>query len=146
MMLSLSSRPSSRWRRMTIVLIAVPTVLVALLAMHFLLSESPAPESHALSASAASLSALAVDSPMLAVAQKDSAVPDTCVETCGPTHDVLTMACVLVLLASALLILFHYSRFQFRIPSTVLQVEFQRVFALVPAPQPSLHILSISRT
>lgn len=131
---------------MMIVLIAVTTVILALLAMHFLLSESPAPEGHGVNASASLLGALAAETPVAGAAQSNAPTPENCVETCSPAHNELTMACVLVLLGSALLILVHYLRFQFRMRSTLFQPAYQNPFAPIPAHQPSLHLLSISRT
>jgi len=138
-MLTLSSRPRSSWRRVVIALLAVPAILIGLLAMHFLASEALAPEAHSMSASAA-------ESPMLAVAHNEAPAPEGCDEMCAPTHDMLGMACVLALLVSAVLIVFHVFLLRFRASGAVLRVMVARLSALAPPAPPSLHILSISRT
>ena len=138
-MLTLSSRPRSSWRRVVIALLAVPAILIGLLAMHFLASESLAPESHSMTASAA-------DSPMVAVAHNEAPAPVGCDEMCAPTHDMLGMACVLALLVSADLIIFHVFLFRFRTLGAALRQIVARLSALAPPAPPSLHVLSISRT
>jgi hypothetical protein len=137
--MALSSRPHSSWRRVVIALFAVPAILIGLLAMHFLASESLAPEAHSMSASVA-------DYPTLVNMHNDEPAPEGCAETCGPTHDMLGMACLLALLVSAILIIFRVFFFRFRAAAVVLQAIGARLSALTPLSPPSLHILSISRT
>jgi len=137
--LAFSHRPQSRWRRVGIALIVVPAALIALLAVHFFLAESQVPKPHAVSSST-------VGSPILSAVQGDSALSDVCIETCGPVHDLVAVACVLALLVSAFFILFHFLRLDLESPRPVFQSVMQRLFVQVPASRPSLLILSISRT
>ncbi|MGV8911472.1 MAG: hypothetical protein ACOH14_02560 [Rhodoglobus sp.] len=146
MLLPLSSHAGSRWRRMLVVLVAIPTVIVSLLAMHLLLSESPTPDTHAAIASISLSGSAVTESSLVAVIQGDATAQEDCAETCSPPHDELMMACVLALLGSALLLLFHSLRFQLRARTAALQLAYHHVFAPVSAHRPSLHMLSISRT
>ena len=138
-MLTLSSRPRSSWRRVAISLLAVPAIFIGLLAMHFLASESLAPESHSMTASVADL-------PMLAVTHNEAPEPVGCDEMCAPTHDMLGMACLLALLVSAVLIIVHFFLYRFRALGAELRLVVARLSALAPPAPPSLHVLSISRT
>jgi len=137
--LTLSSRPRSSWRRVVIALLAVPAILIGLLAMHFLASESLAPEAHSMSASVAA-------PPIPGNTHHEAPAPEGCEEMCGPTHDMLGMACLLALLVSATLIIFHLFLFRFRGIAAALRVIVARLSALAPPSPPSLHVLSISRT
>ena len=135
---ALSSRPRSSWRRVVIALLAVPAILIGLLAMHILASETLAPEAHSMSASVA-------DYPTLVNMHNDEPAPEGCAETCGPTHDMLGMACLLALLISAILIVLRVFFFRFRAVTAVLHAIGARLSALAPLSSPSLHFLSISR-
>lgn len=137
--LTLSSRPRSNWRRTMIALLAVPAILMGLLAMHFLASESLAPESHSMTASVA-------ESPMIEDAHNEAPAPAGCDEMCAPTHDMLGMACVLALLVLAVLIIVHLFLYRFRALGAELRLIVARLSALAPPAPPSLHVLSISRT
>ena len=110
MALSLSSRAGLSWKRMLVVLIAIPAVIVALLAMHLLLSGSPTPDAHAATESGSLFGSAAAESPLVAVFQGDATAQENCVDPCSPPHDERVMACVLALLGSAFLILFYCSR------------------------------------
>ena len=72
MALSLSSRAGLSWKRMLVVLIAIPAVIVALLAMHLLLSGSPTPDAHAATESGSLFGSAAAESPLVAVFQGDA--------------------------------------------------------------------------
>lgn len=131
---------------MLVVLIAIPTVIVALLAMHLLLSESPTSETHAATASSSLIGSAVAESPVVAVSQGDAIAQENCADSCSPPHNELVMACLLALLGSALLILFYCLRFELRARSTAVRLAFHQVFGVVSANRPSLHMLSISRT
>ena len=84
-----SSVGLSPWRRTLLVLVGIPALLLGLMAMHALSSES----------------AVAAESPAVAVAQ-ESAVPEGAAVASGETlHDVATLACVLALAAGLFLAL-----------------------------------------
>lgn len=138
-MLTLSSRPRSSWRRVLIALLAVPAILIGLIAMHFLASETLAPESHSVSVSVA-------DSQALLVTHNETPAPVGCSEVCAPTDDMLGMACVLALLVSAVLLVIHVLLFRYHTVVSVLRRIVARLSALAPPLPPSLHVLSISRT
>jgi len=146
MALSLSSRAGLSWKRMLVVLIAIPAVIVALLAMHLLLSGSPTPDAHAATESGSLFGSAAAESPLVAVFQGDATAQENCVDPCSPPHDERVMACVLALLGSAFLILFYCSRFEVRARSAAVRLFYHHVFGAVSAHRPSLHMLSISRT
>ena len=138
-MLTLSSRPRSSWRRGVIAVLAVPAILIGLLAMHFLASETMTPASHLMTVSAA-------DSPMIADAQDGAPVTPECGPTCGPAHDMLAMACVLALLVSIVLIMLPVFLSRIHSIGAAVQVIQARLSALAPPFPPSLYALSISRT
>ena len=139
-MVTLSAQPNPGWRRYAIALLAVPAILVGLLAMHFLASESHSPGAHSVSMSAA-------DSVAPAVAHDDMPTPAVAHDPMpAPTDEMLGMACVLALLVSAVLLVLHVFRVQYRAARASLWAHLTRPFALpAPAP-PSLHVLCISRT
>ena len=142
-MLTSSSRSRSGWRRYGFGLLAVPAILLGMISMHFLASESFSSDTHAVSVSAAAAAAASV-APV--VPHVETLRFEGCTEMCGPVNDMLGMACVLALLVSAVLLVFHVFRFQFRTARAALLVNIARISALsLPAP-PSLHVLSISRT
>ena len=95
MALSLSSRAGLSWKRMLVVLIAIPAVIVALLAMHLLLSGSPTPDAHAATESGSLFGSAAAESPLVAVFQGDATAQENCVDPCSPPHDERVMACFL---------------------------------------------------
>lgn len=134
-----SSRRRFNWRRVLIALFGVPALLVGLLAMHFLASDISSPEVH-------SMGAPVSDSPQLVVAHDEAPALTSCGEMCGPTHDMLGMACVLALLVSAILLTLTILALQFPTLRDATRVIVAHLSALAPPPSPSLHVLSISRT
>lgn len=138
-MLTLSSRPRSSWRRAALALLAVPAILIGLIAMHLLASDALAPENHPMSVSVA-------DGSALLVSQDETLAPQGCDEMCAPMDDMLGMACVLALLVSAVLLVLRVIFSRSHTVGSALRPRMARISALAPPPPPSLHVLSISRT
>ncbi len=77
----------------------------------------------------------------------DSPAPaDGCDGSCGPSHDMLGMICILALLVTVVLFTSHMVRDGWRPLKGIVFAFVAKAAALAPPPPPSLHVLSISRT
>lgn len=137
-MLTLPQRPYRHWR-LSMVLIAIPVILIGLVAMHFLASESVKPAD---AFASASIAAPAVSPDSL----QNTTVPAGCAEQCSPLDSTLGIACVLALLVSVTLLVLHILRFRLRSAGTLRRLRISLVAILSPPTPPSLHVLSVSRT
>jgi hypothetical protein len=132
---------STALRRVIVALIAVPTVLVGLLAMHVLAASGDPVSRHA-------DMSLAFAMPQAT----DSAPPVTsafgCDQFCGPTHNMGAMACILALLLTALavaaLVAFR-GWASLTAALAAIAALIARPRGLAPPLPPSLEFLSISR-
>ncbi|MDP9028734.1 MAG: DUF6153 family protein [Actinomycetota bacterium] len=126
-------------RRLLITLVAVPSILIGLLAMHFLAgADEVASTSMGMSASAVST----VTSAMTDVAGSD------CADACLTSHDMtMSMACVLALLVTVIILtlLLIFARRDPELLNRLLSQWRARIASLPPPLPPSLHVLSISR-
>jgi len=132
------------WKRLAIVLIAIPAILVGILAMHFLtMSNAAHPvDAHGLSHMTTASGEVAVTEAVHA----PSAAPSDCDGMCGTEHDMIGMACVLALLFTALLLVVHLILLRWDSLKMLATSILARVSALAPPEPPSLLVLSISRT
>ncbi len=129
------------WKRLVIVLLAIPAILLGLLAMHFLTMSSPHPaDSHGISHATSEVAAAAE------TMHSHPAELSDCDGTCGTEHDMLGMACVLALLFTALILVLHLILLRWDSLKLVANTILARVSALAPPEPPSLLVLSISRT
>lgn len=132
-----------------VALLAIPTIVVGLLAMHLLTtatmaeSGTPAMATHHVSDIAVGPSA----AEMVADVNPDAPGPaEDCGWGCGPGHNMLEMICGLALLVTAVLLMLrltfaHRAHVRRSISALVANAA-----ALAPPPPPSLLVLSISRT
>ena len=141
---------SSRWRRLAIALLGVPTILIGMLAMHVLttggMSESGA--SHSMVTHP--VDAPAVHGPeegmALAMSPGMSAPAENCGGLCGPSHEMLGMICVLALMVTIGLLALHLILTRWEALRQIVTALAANAAALAPPVPPSLHALSISRT
>jgi hypothetical protein len=130
--------------RRVFTLLAVPAIMAGILAMHFLtgLSATGAP-SHQM------------DAPLTVVAAphlmgETDAVPtaDGCSTVCSPTHEMTAMACLLLVLLVALVLLGASvgGPLGWLSPRAMLSRISVALAGLAPPKTPSLTVLSISRT
>ena len=134
-----SASPLSGWKRLAIILLAVPAILVGLLAMHVLTTgASHAPNAH----ESASHVSIAVGESATARSHETT----NCDGVCGPEHDMLGMACILALLITALVLTVHLTLLRWGSARAVADTIMARIAALAPPQPPSLLVLSISRT
>lgn len=129
---------STAWKRWLIALVAVPAVLVGLLAMHALAAAHEATSHSESSLVSPSGVALIVDS----VPAADAA---ECGEVCGPAYDMGAMACLLALLLCALAVAMTPGLGGWNI-SDPTRALLAKALSLTPPAAPSLERLSISRT
>ncbi len=126
-------------RRLLIALVAVPAILIGLLAMHFLAGpDEVASSSMGMSASAASTTTSAMT---------DTAGTD-CAAVCLTSHAMtMSMACVLALLVTVIMLtlLLTFGRRDPELLNRLLSLWRARIASLPPPLPPSLQILSISR-
>jgi hypothetical protein len=135
---SLTSSGLARW---AFALLAVPAILVGILAMHFLAGlPNGGGQAHAMSASA----------PAVAEHMSTEAVPpvsDSCSAQCGPAHEMTAMACLLLaLLVAAVLLAGAMGSTGALSPRMLLARVGAATGGLAPPRPPSLLVLSISRT
>ncbi len=131
-----SASALSGWKRLAIILLAVPAILIGLLAMHVL----------TIGASHAHESASHVSMPVGESATAHQLEASNCDGLCGPEHDLLGMACILALLTTALLLTVHLTLSRWgSLPAVAIRIM-ARIAALAPPQPPSLLVLSISRT
>jgi hypothetical protein len=130
-----------------IALVAVPAVLIGLLAMHVLATTGASDvSSSATIAMHHSSEGASHDAAAMAASPALPSPADDCGQTCPPSHDMLTMICVLALMVTLVFVTFLLirTRWDDRGLSSLLQRE-PTGFVKALAP-PSLHVLSISRT
>lgn len=132
---------STAWHRVLVTLIAVPAVVVGLLTMHVLAGMGEPSDQHSTMATAPVMIS-ALDSNLLVASVAG------CDETCGPSHDMGVMACILALLLTALTVaavsaLSGWRSVQAALAAMVKFVVHPR--GLAPPSPPSLELLSISR-
>lgn len=137
---ALSASPLSLWKRLAIVLLAVPAILVGLLAMHVLTTGA----SHA-PASTVQASTVMSDSATDTLSPHAHETTD-CDGLCGPEHDMVGMACILALLMTALLLTVRLTLLRWPAPLTLASTIVADLANLAPPQPPSLLVLSISRT
>ena len=137
----------SRGRRWVIALVAVPAVLIGLVAMHVLattgatdVSSSAAMTMHHPSRGESHQPAALAESPAL------PSPADDCGQTCPPVHNMLTMICVLALMVTLVLVTFMLIRIRWDDRGTSSLFQSQPTGFLKALAPPSLHVLSISRT
>lgn len=130
---------SNRLRRILVAVIAVPMILVGLLAMHVVAAAGDQAGPHStMSMTTESFAGVSEGTP-------NAAVVDSCDEFCGSTHDMGAMACILAILLT-LLAVAVIARLYGRLG---LRSLFPRALSAAlswPLPRPpSLTVLSISR-
>lgn len=130
--------------RLALALLAVPAILIGLLAMHVLTTGNMADtaDHH----SSVSLAAAAVDEMAMAPSSESGSLADDCGGVCMPAHDMLGMMCVLALLAGVILFALQLALTGWPTLMRILRPLRLTVAALAPPNPPSLHVLSISRT
>ena len=138
------------WRRLVIALVAVPAILVGLLAMHVLanggMSESGSPRAITAHTAMAEL-AHSAEAAMATAPDPSMPLPaGDCGGMCGPSHDMLGMICVLALLATVVLLAAHLVLIRWEELRRVVATLLANASAMAPLEPPSLHVLSISRT
>lgn len=132
------------WVRLALVFLAVPAILVGLLAMHVLTTgTSHAPDAHTSASHTSSVASGSTSADNLAGHSHETA---NCDGACGPEHDMLGMACVLALLMTALLLVLQLTLLRWGSPFSIASRVVARFAARAPARPPSLLVLSISRT
>ncbi len=141
-------------RRLVVALLAIPAILIGLLAMHVLTTGGMgepgaaaasvthhATEAAPNSADSTDLATGAVSAPALAPLPAED-----CHGLCGPSHAMLGMACVLALLVTLVLFTLHLVLAGWQPLRRVISALIANAAALAPPLPPSLHVLSISRT
>jgi len=132
---------STALRRVIVALIAVPMVLVGLLAMHVLAASGDAVSQHADMSIAFAL-------PQATDGVPPASFASGCIQFCGPAHDMGAMACILALLLTVLTVA---ALVAFRgwagvtAALAVIAALMARPRGLAPPLPPSLEFLSISR-
>ena len=131
-------------RRTVLLLALVGGVLIGLLAMHTISSASG---EHMAPASAVSTGTSHPDSHGDMVAPSPAETTTNCGGMCDPGHIMANMACVLVLLFSALVLAISASR-RWSTVLAALRARWRAIVAVAVAamPPPDLNALSISRT
>jgi hypothetical protein len=132
---------SKTWKRILMALVAVPALLIGLLAMHVLAGAGDLFGQH---------STMTTTNVMTPAAGSIASVISTeaCDQFCGPNHDMGAMACIIALLLSALaaLALAASGGWQtVQAALTALASVAARPGGLPPPRPPSLELLSISR-
>ena len=130
------------WKRLAIVLLAVPAILVGLLAMHILTNAAHHGAPHGLGHA----NVVASEPAFSAMVDSHPQQTSDCDGACGTEHDMLGMACVLALLLTALLLVVHLTLLRSNSIRLIVNRMLARVAALAPLQPPSLLVLSISRT
>jgi hypothetical protein len=141
----------SRQLRLAVSLLAVPAILIGLLAMHVLTGigmsnsgGSPELTSHHLIAAQS-----VPGSHDIMAAETGTSMPaptGDCGGLCGPTHDMLGMICVLALLVTLVLVALRLILIAWEHLRRVVGELAAKAAATAPPKPPSLLVLSISRT
>lgn len=141
---------SSRGRRLAIALLAVPAILVGLLAMHVLITGGMSGSAISLTSETHHDSTEAHRSATVTIAATTSTPmaptpAGDCGGMCEPGHEMLGMICGLALLITVVLVTLRLILTSWQ-PLKRVVVVIATAAALAPRPSPSLHVLSISRT
>lgn len=135
--------PPPVWKRLAVVLLAVPAILVGLLAMHVpTTGVAPSPDAHGSTTQAAIVVNGSAADNLAAPAQTET----DCEPACVPEHDLLGMACILALLMTALLLTVRLTLLRWVPVGALASTVMARLANLAPPQPPSLLVLSISRT
>ena len=132
------------WRRLAFVLVAIPAILVGLLAMHFFTISGAAHSTEARGQSGAIVTS--IDGAAEEAQHHHPAGAADCDGACGPEHDMAGMACLLALFFATLMLVAHFILLRWDSPETTARAILARASALQPPGPPSLSVLSISRT
>jgi hypothetical protein len=127
------------------VIIAIPGILIGLLAMHFMVTPAASHTPHA-SGVVAEISAPHDEQRSVGYESAHSHPVAQCDGLCGPEHDMLGMACILALLLTALWATARLAVLQWGSPRAAIGVLVAGASTLLPPRPPSLLALSISRT
>ena len=132
---------STAWQRVVVALVAVPAILVGLLAMHVLAASGEITGQHnAMATTSVMAPTIMTTPPVVSVAG--------CPPFCTPHHDMAAMACILALLLTALAVLALAAFGGWRaVPGAlaVISALLAHASGLSPPRPPSLEFLSISR-
>ncbi len=135
--------PLSLWKRLAVVLLAVPAILIGLLAMHVLTTGvAHASDVHG-STTHASIAVTGSEADNLTAAPH---AETDCDAGCVPQHDMLGMACILALLMTALVLAVRLTLLRWGTVGALASTVMARLANLAPPQPPSLLVLSISRT
>jgi hypothetical protein len=149
-----ASRPASRfpWARILMVLLGVPAIVIGLLAMHALTTDTGGGTSAARMVTTAEvMPAMSAPAPsperLAAMATSVGAsASGMCSGLCDPDHEMLGSACVLALLVTVLLFTLHLVLTSRKGPRRTAPPGVASTVSLAAVSPPSLHVLSISRT
>jgi len=136
----------SRWNRLALALVAIPALLIGLLAMHVLdgaTSKSPVHSATNVAMHSTSVMAMADQKGM--PADVGSVASESCDNSCPPAHDMDAMACVLALLVTAVLLWIRPSAVRWH-PLRLAKAAVIGHAGLAPPRPPSLYVLSVCRT
>ena len=136
-----TSAPSRVWRRLAIGLLGVAALLICLLAS----AGNTTSGSGNVAAAQTTQSAEQVMTPAVSLAMP-SLSDERCGEACAPVHEVIAVACMLVLLVTVVLLAADLILTRRTLLRQVLVALAAKAAALAPPAPPSLHVLSISRT
>ena len=130
--------------RWAFAMLAVPALLIGMLAMHFLTGlTGPGAPAHEMTAPVAMTSAVhTMDGSGAAVLAEDCSTP------CAPAHEMTAMACLMLALLFAFVLLSPSlsGRMGWWVPRAMLARITVALAALAPPRPPSVTVLSISRT
>lgn len=132
---------STAWRRVLTGLIAVPAVLVGLLAMHVLAATGDPSGQHSMAATTSVMAQMTGSTPPISFV-------GGCDQFCGPNHEMGAMACILALLLTALTMLALAAFGGWKTVQAALAAVaamLAQPVSLSPPRPPSLELLSISR-
>jgi hypothetical protein len=140
---------------LAIALIAVPAILIGLLAMHVLTNGGVTEASTPHASTTHTRDAAPAQSPEHATASTlipiDNPMSGGCGGECAPnhgmpSHDMLSMICVLALLITLVLLIPQLTLTRWEQLRRALLALIAKAASLAPPSPPSLHVLSISRT
>jgi phosphate/sulfate permease len=145
-MTSVTSRaPHRAWRRLVIGLLGVAALLVCLLAMNHGAGDIASGPGKV----AAAVQTAQSPEQVMTSALNRGATPlssERCGVACAPQHEVVAVACMLVLLATAILFAADLILTRRIFLRQILLALAAKVATLAPPAPPSLYVLSISRT
>jgi hypothetical protein len=141
------ARLRSSPRRWAIALFVVPAILIGLVAMHVLMSDSThdPSQSHAMGTYTTDTAM----GPAEGAAASGSFAPRTrvaCGGWCDPSHDMIGMLCVFTLVVTGIFLTLHLILIRWAVLRQIVPALAATAAALARPPTLSLHALSISRT